>query len=116
VDSGAEYSAFDGTVALVLGLEESDFAIRALDRRPIHGIALNSAPLTGYLHEFTCFVPFGHRYASFQLLAFLTPPNTLRTPILGRRNFFEQVDVGIFEADRQILLRFREPDVIRPAW
>lgn len=116
LDTGADHTAFDGTVGLYLGWTEPEIAGRALDARPIYGAAAGERPAMGYLHELTCFIPLGRQYAQLQLRVFLTPPNTLWTPVLGRRDFFEQVDFALVEAERRFYLRFRDPRTRRGAW
>ena len=116
LDTGADHTAFDGTVALYLGWSETEIVEGAIDVQPIFGIATDGASLTGYLHELTCFVPFRAHYAQLRLRAFLTPPNTLWTPVLGRRDFFEQVDFALVEAERRFFLRFRDPTALHSAW
>lgn len=116
IDSGAEYSLFDGTVALELGWSEQDIAGRASDARPVTGVGRISAPLLAYRHDLIVLIPLGRRYVVVRLPAFLTPPNALTLPVLGRRDFLSQVDFGLVEADQRFLLRFRDPAALRDSW
>lgn len=68
------------------------------------------------LHDLTCFIPLGTRFARVQLRVFLTPPNTLWTPVLGRADFFQQVDFALVQADWRFHPRFRDPSVVREGW
>ena len=116
IDSGAEYSLFDGTVALELGWSEQDIAGRAFDVRPVTGVGRVSATLLAYRHDLTVLISLGRRYAVVRLTAFLTPPNALTLPVLGRRDFLSQVDFGLVEAEQRFLLRFRAPSALHDSW
>lgn len=116
LDSGADHSASGCTVALHLGWDEGEIERRGRAARPIHGVAARGPALVGYLHELTCFLPLGRCFARLRLHVFLTPPNTLWTPVLGRRDFFEQVDFALLEAERRFCPRFREPSVLGGSW
>jgi len=113
VDSGAEYSVLDGTVALELGWSEQDIARNALDTRPITGVGRAAAPLIAYQHVLTALISLGRLYAMMRLSVFLTSPNTLSMPVLGRRDFFRQVDFALIEAEQRFYLRFRDRSVLR---
>ena len=116
VDSGAEYTAFDGVSLLHLGWSEDDI-VRAADvTHPIYGLAAGLPPVVGYLHRVTCLIPLGRRFASLTLRAYITLPNTLSTPVLGRRDFLQQVDFGLIDAEQRFYLRFRDRSVLRDAW
>ena len=78
----------------------------------IHGIS-TGRPIPGYLHEITAFVGGPTRFAELRLRVLITPPNTLAYSILGRSDFFEQVDVTFAEFAKRLYLRFRNPDVLR---
>lgn len=86
---------------------------RALDARPIYGLGQAARPLVGYLHEVTCLVPLGARFAELRFRALITPPNALPFPVLGRAGFFEQVDVTFAELEKTFYLRFRNPALRR---
>ena len=116
LDTGADYTMFDGAVAVELGWTEADIASRAEDVRPVSGVGRGAGPLTGYLHRLTCYVPLGARYAVLPLRVLLTPPYTLATPVLGRHDFFAQVDFGLAEAERRCYLRVRDPAAVHAAW
>jgi hypothetical protein len=116
LDTGAEWSLFDGTVALELGWSEAEIAALAEDVQPISGVGRSAGPLLAYRHRLTCYLPLGSRFALLTLRAFLTPPNTLAGPVLGRGDFFQQVDFALVEAEQRCSLRFRDPSVIHDAW
>src|SRR5438067_12238118 len=61
VDTGAEYTVFDGNVALRLGWTEDDLRTRAENVLPIFGLGVGIPTLTGYLHRMTCLIPLGDR-------------------------------------------------------
>ena len=61
-------------------------------------------------------ISLGRRYAVVRLTAFLTPPNALTLPVLGRRDFLSQVDFGLVEAEQRFLLRFRAPSALHDSW
>ena len=113
LDSGAERSVIDGTVALALGWDEAQIAASPV-ARPIAGIGSGTGHLVGYEHRVVCAMSFGPTYAEIELLVFFTPPNTVTTPVLGRRDFFEQVDFAMLQAERTCLLRFRDRSALRP--
>gem|GEM_PF-4099935 len=99
-----------------LGWAEQDIAGRATGVLPISGLQAHGQPLVGYLHDLTCLIPLGRQYASLQLRVLITPPNTLVTPVLGRRDFFRQVDFALLEADQRFYLRFRNRSVLYGTW
>jgi hypothetical protein len=111
LDTGAEFVLFDGRVVEQAGLSETEVRRRALDVKPIYGFARRGAAVEGYLHEITCYVGFGARFAELRFRAIITPPNTLAFPVLGRAGFFEQVDVTFVELEKMLYLRFRDPAV-----
>lgn len=84
---------------------------QALATRAIHGISGGTA-IVGYLHEIVCFVGGPSRFAQLRLRVLITPPNSLAFPILGRHDFFEQVDVTFAELEKKLYLRFRNPAVL----
>jgi hypothetical protein len=116
LDTGADYSLFDGTVGLYLGWTEQDLAEKAEATSPVYGLGVGRGSLVGYLHRLRCFVPLGTRYAALELRVVLTPPNTLATPVLGRRDFFQQVDFAMVEAEQRFYLRFRDRSVLHASW
>ena len=116
VDSGAEFSLLDGTVALELGWDERDIAGRAAEARSVFGISHGAAPLMAYRHELTVLISLGRRYAAMRVAAFLTPPNALMVQVLGRRDFLNQVDFALLEAEQRFLLRFRDRTAIYDSW
>lgn len=109
LDTGAEFSMFDGALAEQAGWPVEEIAARALDVRPIYGFSRGSRPVQGYVHEVTCYVAFGARFAELRFRAVITPPSTLAFPVLGRAGFFEQVDVTFAELEKRLYLRFRNP-------
>lgn len=113
LDTGAELSVFDGDDAVRAGWPMADVAQRALDIRPIYGLARGGSHVEGYLHEVTCYVSAGARFAELRFRALITPPNTLAFPVLGRGGFFEQVDVTFAELEKMLYLRFRNPAMRR---
>lgn len=115
IDSGAEYSLFDGAVALELGWTEQDIAGRASDVRPVTGVS-RGAPFVAYRHEFAILLSLGRTFAVLRLPAFLTLPNQLTLPVLGRQDFLRQVDFALVEAERRFYLRFRDRSVLQDAW
>lgn len=115
VDSGAEYSLFDGTVALQLGWTEQDIVDRASDTRPVTGIGRETLPVVAYRHELTVLISLGRPFVAMRLSAFLTPPNALTLPVLGRRDFCRQVDFALVEAAQRFYLRFRDRSMLRNA-
>jgi hypothetical protein len=116
VDTGADHTVFDGTVALTAGWTEEDLIARAEDSHPIHGLAAGLPSLVGYRHRVTCLIPLGRRFAALELSVFFTPPNTLSTPVLGRRDFLQRVDFALVEAEQQFYLRFRDRTALRYSW
>jgi hypothetical protein len=116
LDSGAEYTVFDGNVALRLGWDEAAIRTRAEQTMPIYGISAGGPAVTGYLQRVTCRIPVGAQFAQMDVRVFLTPPNTLSTPVLGRTGFFEYVDFALVQAERRFCLRFRDPSVLHSAW
>jgi hypothetical protein len=116
LDTGADWTVFDGAIALQLGWDESEIAGRAEDVQPLSGLGRDSGPVAGYLHRLTCYVPLGLRFALLSLRAFLTRPYTLGTPVLGRRDFFAQVDFALLEAEQRFYLHFRDETVVHQAW
>jgi hypothetical protein len=116
LDTGAEATVFDGTVALQLGWDESDIASRAEDVQPLSGLGQASGPLISYLHRLTCYVPLGAWFATLSLRVLLTRPYALAAPVLGRRDFFAQVDFALVEAAQRYHLRFRDKAALQQAW
>ena len=112
LDTGAEVSAFDGSLALRAGWTTRQIADRALRTELIYGIG-SGRPISAYLHEVTCYFGSPTRFARMKLRVLLTPPNTLEFPVLGRSDFFEQVDVTFVEFEKRLYFRFRNPEAIR---
>lgn len=116
VDSSAEYTLLDGLVALELGWDEQDIARRAADARPVGGVGRLGAPLGAYRHDLTVMISLGRSFVVMRLPVFLSPPNTLSLPVLGRRDFLHQVDFALVEAEQRFYLRFRDRSVLRDSW
>ena len=116
LDTGADYTVFDGRIAQYLGWREQDIAGRAEDTYPIFGVRADGHALVGYRHRFTCLISLGRQFAALQIRAFVTTPNTLSTPVLGRRDFFRQVDFALVEAEQRFYLRFRDRSVLQESW
>lgn len=112
LDSGADVSAFDGTVAIRAGVTMGEIVERALGTELIHGIGIGR-PIPGYLHEITVFIGGPSRFAELRLRVLITPPETLEFSILGRSDFFEQVDVTFAEFEKRLYLRFRDSKALR---
>lgn len=53
------------------------------------------------------------RHAQLKLRVLITLPDRLEFSVLGRSDFFEQVDVTFAESDRRLYFRFRDPTVLR---
>jgi hypothetical protein len=109
VDTGAEMSIFDGRVAEQAGLSRQDVARRALDVKPIHGLAYSGQVVQGHEVEVVCYVGSALRFAELRFRVLITPPDTIALPVLGRAGFFEQVDVTFAELERTLFMRFRDP-------
>jgi hypothetical protein len=114
VDSGADASAFDGTLAIQAGWTWSHITDRALLATSIRGISAGR-PIPAYLHQVTCTIGGYSLFAEIPLRVFITPPNSLAYSILGRSDFFEQVDVTFVELEKKLFLRFRNRAVLRGA-
>lgn len=112
LDTGADLSAFDGTVALRAGWTMGEIVGRALGTELIYGIGMGR-PVPGYLHEITAFIGGPTRFAELRLRVLVTPPETLEFSVLGRSDFFEQVDVTFVEFEKRLYLRFRNSEVLR---
>lgn len=113
LDTGAEVSILDGRAVEALGLSWSDVVRRALDVKPIHGIARGGRAIEGYEMEIVCYLGAALRFAELRFRALITPPDSIALPVLGRTGFFDQVDVTFAHADRMLYLRFRNPVVAR---
>lgn len=81
--------------------------------RPISGLGRAEQPIDGYVHDITCYIVSGARFAELSLRALITPPNTLKFPVLGRMGFLDQVDVTLVEFEKMLYLRFRNPALQR---
>lgn len=62
--------------------------------------------ITGYLGGYG-------RFAKLKLRVLITMPDRLAFSVLGRSDFFEQVDVTFAERDKRLYFRFRDPAVLR---
>jgi hypothetical protein len=113
LDTDAELSVLDGGVAVHAGWSMAEVAQHALEVRPIYGLARPGPHVDGYMHEVTCYVPAGSRFAELRFRVLITPPNTLAFAVLGRAGFFEQVDVTFAELEKMLYLRFRNPALSR---
>jgi hypothetical protein len=111
LDTGAQVSAFDGNVALAAGWTIDDIVERALDSFPIYGLGSGPA-ITGYVHEITGYLGGYTRFAELKLRVLITRPDRLAFSVLGRFNFFEQVDVTFAERNRRLYFRFHDPSVL----
>jgi hypothetical protein len=112
LDTGAEVSVLDGNVALQAGWTTGDIVERAIDAFPIYGLG-SGAAIPGYLHEITGYLGSYARYAELKLRVLITTPDRLAFSVLGRKDFFEQVDVTFAEIDKKLFFRFRDPTVLR---
>lgn len=112
VDSGADASAFDGTLALQSGWSWSDITDRALLTTSIRGIGAGR-PIPAYLHEVACTIGGPSLFAELPLRIFITQPDSLAYSILGRSDFFEQVDVTFAQSERKLYLRLRNRAALR---
>src|SRR5438132_8628709 len=108
LDTGAEISIFDGRVAEAAGLSWQEVVRRALDVKPIHGIAYEGRIVEGHELEVVCYVGSALRFAELRFRALVTPPDTIALPVLGRAGFFDQVDVTFAEFEKMLYLRFRD--------
>jgi hypothetical protein len=111
LDTGAQASVFDGNLALDAGWSEKDIVGRARDVVPVSGFSSRST-LPGYLHEVTAYFGSYTLYAELKLRVLITPPNRLEFSVLGRSDFFEQVNVTFAERDKRLYFRFRDPSIL----
>jgi hypothetical protein len=116
LDTGAEYTVLDGNLAIQAGWSEEEIAGRALASFPLRGLRASGGALVGYQHAVALHIPVGRRVAAITLRVLLTAPNVLSTDVLGRGDFFRQVDLALVEAEQRFWLRFRDPTAIRDAW
>ena len=112
LDTGAEVSVLDGTIALQAGWTTVDVVERASAVVPIYGLGSGS-PILGYRHEITGYVGGHARFAQMKLHVLITLPNVLAFSVLGRSDFFEQVDVTFSERDARLYFRFRDPTILQ---
>jgi hypothetical protein len=112
LDTGAQVSVFDGSAAIEAGWTTNDIVERAIASMPIYGIGLGP-PIACYLHVVTAFLGTYERYAQLKLRVLVTMPNRLAFSVLGRTDFFEQVDVTFVEFEKRLYFRFRDPNVLR---
>lgn len=111
LDTGAQMSTFDGNVALEAGWTMEDIVEQALDVIPIRGIG-PGVSIPGYLHEITGYLGAYDRFAELKLRVLITPPDSLDFSVLGRSDFFEQVDVTFAERDKRLYFRFHDSTVL----
>lgn len=109
LDTGAEYSVFDGRVAEQAGWSLHEIVRNAVDVKPMYGLVRRGSAMDSYVHEVACYIAFGARFADLRFSAVITPPNTVAFPVLLRAGFFEQVDVTVAEFEKMLYLRFRNP-------
>lgn len=109
LDTGAAISIFDGRVAQAAGLSWSDVTRRALDVKPVHGLAYTARVVEGHELEVACYVGSAVRFAELRFRVLVTPPDSIALPVLGRAGFFEQVGVTFAEFEKLLYLRFRDP-------
>lgn len=85
-----------------------DYVREPLDRRvlPRVFLTLELFEITGYLGGYA-------RYAELKLRVLITMPDRLAFSVLGRSDFFEQVDVTFAEFEKKLYFRFRDPAVLR---
>ena len=112
LDTGAPVSVLDGNVALQAGWMPEDIVGRATNAFPIYGIGPGAA-IPGYLHEIKGYLGSYGRFAVLKLRVLITMPGRLAFSVLGRSDFFEQVDVTFAETDRKLYFRFRDASVLR---
>jgi len=112
LDTGAEMSVFDGALALEAGWTYGDIVERAQATELIYGIS-PGRPIRGYVHEIECQFGNSARFADMRLRVLITPPDNVAYPILGRLDFFQQVDVTFVEFERRLYLRFRDRSALQ---
>lgn len=108
LNTGAQVSVFDGNVALRAGLTTDEIVERAIGAVPVHGFG-PGVPILGYVHEIVGLLGSYSRFAKLTLRVLITMPGQLEYSVLGRSDFFEQVDVTFAERDRRLYFRFRDP-------
>lgn len=111
LDTGAEMSVFDGVFALAAGWTYGDIVERAHATELIYGVSAGP-PVRGYVHHVECLLGSAARFADLRLRVLITPPDSIVYPILGRDDFFRQVDVTFAEFERRLYLRFRDQSVL----
>jgi hypothetical protein len=111
LDSGADVSVLDGNAALGAGWTTTDIVERASDILPINGLGPGPV-IPGYLHEVTAYLGAYGRFAELRLRALITMPNLLAFSVLGRSDFFEQVDVTFAEREKRLYFRFLDASVL----
>ncbi|MGH2460982.1 MAG: hypothetical protein ACRDIY_19165 [Chloroflexota bacterium] len=112
LDTGAEVSVFDGNAELQAGWTPGDIIERAIRVTPMYGFG-SGAATPGYLHVVTAYLGGYARFAELKLRVLITPPGRLEFSVLGRSDFFEQVDVTFAERDCRLFFRFRDPSALR---
>ena len=108
LDTGAEMSVLDGSLALEAGWTYGDIVERALATELIYGFS-SGPPIRGYAHEIECLLGNSRQFADLHLRVLIIPPDSVVYPVLGRSNFFQQVDVTFVDFERKLYLRFRDP-------
>lgn len=116
LDTGADQTILDGSLAFQWGWRQEDLAQRADETRFISGIQAHGTQVAAYRHHLEFLIPLGPRFVSLRLAVYLCTPNTISTPVLGRQDFMQLVDVAVSEADQQFYLRFRDRSVLQRAW
>lgn len=111
-DTGAQVSVFDGSVAIGAGWTTTDIIERASGSLPVYGLG-SDTPIPAYLHQVTVLFGTFSRFAELKIRVLVTMPNRLAFSVLGRTDFFEQVDVTFAESDKRLYFRFRDPNVLR---
>lgn len=104
-------SVFDGALALEAGWTLGDIVEGAQATELIYGIS-SGRPIRGYVHEVECLLGNAARFADLRLRVLITPPDSIVYPILGRSDFFEQIDVTFVEFEKRLYLRFRDRSVL----
>ena len=112
LDTGADMSVLDGNAALGAGWTTTDIVERASAVIPIHGLGPGSV-IPGYLHEITAYIGAYGRFAELKLRALITMPDRLAFSVLGRSDFFEQVDVTFAERQTRLYFRFHNASALQ---
>jgi hypothetical protein len=105
-------SVFDGNAALQAGWTTGNIVERAMAVVPIYGFGAGPA-IPDYLHQVTAYLGAYARFAALKLRVLITMLSRLEFSVLGRSDFFEQVDVTFAQRDKKLFFRFRDPAVLR---